>query len=165
MRTTDTVVRVDDIQHPLLKNLFEYWQALASAEGVARKSAFDPVELPTQLWGRLFIIDLSDEGKRRRLRLMGTYIIAAVGQDFTGWRLAEHDIPGITGSITYQLLEKLIAEARPQYFVGSPAFPATRHLRSHEQLVLPLTTDQGSLSAAVGGIDYVGFAGHIFDQH
>ena len=150
-------VRVESIQNREIKSLFEYWQALSPAGSAALKDAFDPTHLPCSVWPRLFMIDVPAAGGDYRFRLLGTYIVGAVGRDFTGNRLIEPDIPGIARSVTFSLLMRLTGGDGVQHYVGPPSFPPSRRFSSHEQLILPLHDGEGRVNAVIGGIDYLGF--------
>ena len=147
------------IRHPLLKDLFAYWQKIATSDGIIPKGKFDPVDLPAALWPRLHMIDIPEQNAPMcRNRLLGTYVVDAVGFDFTGRRLIDAEIPGVSCSVTYKLLEKLLAASEPQHYFGPPSFAMADRFATHEQILLPLTDETGGITAAVGALDYQGFS-------
>jgi hypothetical protein len=152
----------DGIENPLLKQLFEYWSELVLKDGVARKIRFDPIELPKDLWPRLFMVDVVETQPRYCFRLLGTYAVDAIGADLTGRHLIDSEIPGISGSVTLSLMEKLYLSDEPQHFIGAPSFARTRRFAKHEQLVLPLLDQSDALTAAVGAVNYSGFDANFF---
>jgi hypothetical protein len=48
------------------------------------KRDVDPTEMPRELLPSLQIIDVIDGGERFRYRLVGTALVAAYGEEFTG---------------------------------------------------------------------------------
>lgn len=151
-----------DIRHPLLAELFDYWNGLREDTALPLKSRFDPVQLPASLWPRLHMIDVPADGGVCRNRVLGTYVAEAVGFDFTGQPLTEEHIPGVSGSITYTLLQQLLTSAEPQHYYGPSRYAGTRRFATHEQLLLPLFGDDGRTVAAVGALDYTGFTAGMF---
>jgi len=153
------------VQHPLLKELYEYWERAGASGGRALKSKFDPVDLPAALWPRLHMIDVPERrvGSCRN-RLLGTYVVDAVGKDFTGRRLVDDEIPSVSTSITYRLLQQLLASAQPQHYLGPPSFELSNRFAAHEQILLPLFDGAGALVVAVGALDYQGFEPGLFDH-
>jgi hypothetical protein len=152
----------DQIESPLLKKLFEYWSALVLQGGTARKTRFDPIELPKDVWPRLFIVDVLETEPRFCFRLLGTYAVDALGEDLTGRHLVDSEIPGISGSVTFSLMEKLCLANEPQHFLGAPTFARTIRFDRHEQLILPLFDQPGALTAGVGAVNYTGFLANLF---
>lgn len=149
------------IECETIKAVVEYWQALGSSGGIALKSAFDPVALPPAAWPRLFMVEKPHGETAFRLRLMGTYVVGAIGTDFTGCRLLEAEIPGIMRSVTFNLVSRLFDANETQHYRGAPTFPLSLQYQLHEQVVLPLYGDASDIVAAVGAIDYAGFSGGI----
>ena len=150
------------IRHPLLKELFRYWSQLRASDGMARKSRFDPADLSTALWPRLHIVDIPRGDAVCRCRLLGTYLVDAIGRDFTGQPLADAAVPGISGSITYELLQKLRSNGEPQHYYGPPKLPLATQIAMHEQVLLPLHDEGGGVIAAVGAVNYEGFRPSMF---
>jgi hypothetical protein len=141
------------IQCPLLRELMVYWESLRSGDELPRKRDFNPLNLSVEVWPRLFLIDIADT-MDFRIRLLGTYVIAGLGQDFTGHRIADDDTPGASQSMAYRLLRELYAKQAPQHYVGPPKFGKTKRFNKCEQIYLPLIDDPGQICAAVGAIDY-----------
>ena len=152
----------DRIRHPLLRHLFDYWSSLTSSNGFALKYQFDPVDLPAELWPRLHMVDIPHDSPICHNRLLGTYVVDAVGLDFTGRPLIDSEIPGISKSITYQLLEELRASGQPQHYHGQANFALACRFTRHEQILLPLFDENGGIVAAVGALDYQGFTAGLF---
>ncbi len=152
------------IRHPLLKQLFQFWEA-ASSDGRVLEVEFDLMSLPAALKPRLHIIDIPEDGGECRNRFLGPYVIEAVGLDFEGHKLTDERIPNVTGSVTHQLLQNLLIDAKPQYHRGRSRFAAARRFATHEQILLPLFDCAGRVVAAVGAVDYGGSSSGALDIH
>src|SRR5262249_45721205 len=106
------------IQNPLLKSLFAYWQSLRRKDGVARKRDFDPLDLPAKVLPRIFMIDVQRAAPNYRFRLLGTYLVEAHGHDYTGCALVDSEVPGFSQSKTMELLPILRETSEPQHYRG-----------------------------------------------
>lgn len=146
-----------EIKSPLLEILFEYWEKLAANVGVPQKTIFNPIDVPGTVWPRIFIIDILEGVRNYRVRLLGTYLVDAYGQDFTGCNMNDGEIPRITQSATYRLLPKLQSSGLPQHYFGPTPFRYTDSYREVEQVLMPLADPIGRIAYAVGGVDYLGF--------
>ncbi|MCZ8310003.1 MAG: PAS domain-containing protein [Magnetospirillum sp.] len=146
-----------EIKCQLLETLFGYWESLNSRAGIPEKLSFNPIDIPGLVWPRIFMIDILEGLRNYRVRLLGTYLVDAYGQDFKGCRLDDDEIPRITQSATYRLLPKLQLSGKPQYFFGTTPFRYTDSYREVEQVLMPLADSTGRIAYAVGGVDYRGF--------
>ena len=153
---------IDRIRHPALKRLFGYWIKLSGTDAIALKSEFDPVDLPAELWPRLHMIDIAEDETICHNRLLGTYVVDAVGFDFTARPLIDAEIPGVSNSVTYELLQKLRGSSEPQHYYGPANFGQATRFAAHEQILLPLFDKGGRIVAAIGALDYQGFTPGLF---
>lgn len=77
----------DDLPDRKLKALHAIWLSKHEGRRLPRREDFDPVDLPPTLLPWMTIFDV--EGERFRIRLVGTGIVEALGQDTTGRYLDE----------------------------------------------------------------------------
>ena len=82
------ITRADQIESPLIRQLFTYWQSKCRGGTVPRRADIDPSEIP-KLMPSLLIVDIEHEPFRVRYRLVGTRIVQATGFEFTGKYLDE----------------------------------------------------------------------------
>jgi hypothetical protein len=141
-------------QHASLRQLLDYWQRLKRDRSMPHKREFDPVDLPPRVLPRLFLIEFLEGAANYRLRLMGTYLRDTYGREFTGCRLVDDEMPGVTRSMTYQLLGVMARTGEPQYSLGPNRFRFFDTYFLVEQLLLPLADDSGRLAFAIGAVDY-----------
>jgi len=72
-----------------LATLYAHWRALPrGGRRFPARAAFDPFDIPDAL-GALWLLDIERDPFRLRYRLVGTRIVAAVGEDATGRYLDE----------------------------------------------------------------------------
>src|SRR5215469_17698305 len=73
----------DQIRHPDLQRLYDYWDSRRGGRRYPARSDLDPVEFGFAL-GNVTLIDVLYEPLRFRFRLMGGLQAQRVGQDMTG---------------------------------------------------------------------------------
>ena len=141
-------------RHASLRQLLDYWQRLKRDRRMPCKREFDPLDLPPRVLPRLFLIEYLEGAANYRLRLMGTYLRDAYGREFTWRRLIEEEMPGVTKTMTYQLLGVMMKTGEPQYNLGPDRFRFFDTYSLVEQVLLPLADDNGRLGFAIGALDY-----------
>ena len=79
---------VDYRTDPVLAAALAYWRRRRAARAMPRRRDIDPTEIP-RLLPHLQLIEVHDGGARFRYRLVGTALVAAYGQEYTGRYLDE----------------------------------------------------------------------------
>jgi hypothetical protein len=69
---------------PVLGSVLAFWVRKRGARSMPSKRDMDPMEIPPALLPNLQIIDVLDGGKSFRYRLVGTALVRAYGEDYTG---------------------------------------------------------------------------------
>lgn len=141
------------VDHPLLKQLFDYWQRLRGPRRFPLRAEFDPMALPPIL-PHLVINEVVREpgGKVRfRLRLEGEHVVRARGFSAKGRYLDE---PGVVvlSNDAVAAYSSIAATGEPWYSEGSFSTEQIRFGRLH-RLALPF----GDESDAVVDFIIVGF--------
>jgi hypothetical protein len=152
--TADTLATAAAILRPELRAIWDLWHRLPRTGPFPAKSAFSPHLPPPQALPRLFLIDIGATGTFR-VRLMGTYLVSALGRDFTGQPMDERTMPGFTSSVAHQLLTAMQALPRPLHYLGPTSFRTSDHYRECEMVLLPLVDAMGVVAHAIGAIDYL----------
>lgn len=80
----------DRIEHPLLRELYRYWESLRCGREFPARSDFDPVDIRDML-GSVALADVLYDPLRFRFRLIGTKIAQRWGFDLTGRRPDRQD--------------------------------------------------------------------------
>lgn len=78
----------DRAQTAAVRELLSYWMAIHPGDRIPARADFDPLAVPKTL-PNLVLTDVEREPYRFRVRLMGTGIVQAMGEDFTGRYLDE----------------------------------------------------------------------------
>jgi hypothetical protein len=82
----------DQIRHPDLRRLYDYWYARRKSRRYPARADIDPVEFSFAL-GNVTLVDVLYDPLRFRFRLMGTLMAQRSGVDLTGRMVDELPIP------------------------------------------------------------------------
>ena len=63
-----------------VRRVYDYWQSLPNLKGLPLKSALEPMNMPLQILPHVFLVELEYEPFAALIRLQGTYINSALGQ-------------------------------------------------------------------------------------
>jgi hypothetical protein len=145
---------LENIRNRHIAEVYTYWRSLAPSNALPAKSSFDPIGLPPAALPRVFMIDNLVGSSNYRLRLLGSYLVNAYDRDFTGHDLIDSQIPNVTRSRTFRLLNEMLSTRLPQYDIGPTVFRFNDRYTTVEQVLLPLTDEAGCIAFAVGAVDY-----------
>jgi hypothetical protein len=126
--------------HPKVRQIVEYWRAIAPPDALPGRQHFDPASVPALL-ANLWILDVERApAPRFRYRLVGTSVACAFGKDLTGRHLDQAH-PGFERSAVHGYLSEVAEKRLPSWRVGRPKFFALQsHLRV-ERVYLPAARD------------------------
>lgn len=79
----DEEIPVAALEHPLLLGLLHHWEAKRGSRPMPARADFRPEEMQTFL-GHIFLVDVENEPRRFRFRLIGTEIVTSYGVELTG---------------------------------------------------------------------------------
>ena len=74
----------DQIEDPILTQLYDYWRPLVSGKSLPSRGDIDPVQMPRRTLPYVVLAEVHNEGARVRYRLVGTAMVREWGEDFTG---------------------------------------------------------------------------------
>lgn len=74
---------------PILREALDYWRRKRGERAMPRRCDIDGAELPFWLLPHVELVDVIEDGRRFRHRLVGTAIVGACGVDLTGKHLDE----------------------------------------------------------------------------
>lgn len=143
----------DAVDHPLLKQLFDYWQCLRGARRFPLRAEFDPLALPSLL-PHLVVneVERGPGGKLRfRLRLEGEHVARARGFSAKGRYLDEPGVVVLDNDVI-GAYARIVATGEPWFSEGSFNTELIRYGRLF-RLALPF----GAESVAEVGFIIVGF--------
>lgn len=131
----------DTIHHPLLRNLYDYWEDLRAGGTLPRRADFDPFKLPRLL--PALIVNEVERGPggrvRFRIRLEGEGVARARGWPAKGRYLDEPGVVVLGGGVI-EAYERIVSERRPWYSEGTFRPDAFRSGSLH-RLALPFAGD------------------------
>ena len=127
----------DQIRHPDLRRLYDYWESRRAGRRYPARSHLDPIEFGVAL-GNVTLIDVLYDPLRFRFRLMGGLQAQRVGKDLTG-KMVDELPAGIYRDLLLKAYREAIETGLPnlqtyeQMIEGKP--------RQFEVLRLPLAED------------------------
>jgi hypothetical protein len=132
----------EDIRHPKIRRIHDYWQSLRPAEDMLPgRQHFDPLAV-APLLPNLRLIDVQRRPLRFRYRLVGTRIVDAHARDLTGLWLDEVHPEFTPGSDLYREYIGVIESGRPSHRRGEPIFIVNADKFAElERILLPLAQD------------------------
>lgn len=143
----------DEIAHPRLAELYDYWRARRGANGAMLRADLEPLDLP-KLLACLILSEVWAGGHGIRYRLVGSEIVAAHGSDYTG-KTIEELTSGATLAFTRELYGKIVSGGVPVYSEGHFRWEGKEY-RWTKRLHLPLSRDGSAIDMVL--------AGQIFEQ-
>ena len=147
MPASDSGTPIDG-ESPRIGAFRDHMERCRGAATVAPRRAFDPVDVP-RLLPYLFLVDLIDDGRDFRYRLIGGHIREHSPANFAGRRLSEIQDIGSQGRLR-EIYRRAVADAAPvaaRIPYATPELAADSH---YDLLVVPLADDAGRLSQLIG---------------
>lgn len=142
-----------------IKVVTDHWLNLHDGTRLPVREQLDPTELPPGVWPYLFLLERVPP-TIWRVRLMGSHLVTALGQDFTGCDMVDEQIPGITQSRTLRMLGEVTETSLPMHFHGRSGFRLRDDLDDHEQILLPFRrSEDDTVGMVLGAILFEGLLG------
>jgi len=132
-----------------LKILYGYWQELRRGRRAPARADIDPTEI-SQVLPHIIMLDVEQNPRRFKIRLMGTRNVSWYGGDPTNRYLDEIDLGGEPMS-TFSLLDGLVDKMVPAHMTGEYTKHDGRTIR-YERLFLPLSSDGERVDKIIGGV-------------
>jgi hypothetical protein len=127
---------------PMLRELYAYWLAKKGSLIAPPRAAIQPDEI-TPMLPNIVLIDVVGDPPRFKMRLVGTKVVEAFGQEVTGKFVDEID-QGAVGPAILARARALVAERRADLHVWEYTKNDGRHIK-YERLILPLSSDGESV--------------------
>ena len=137
-----------EITHPELRELHQHWEARRGTRPMPARADFDPVELPRALLPNLFLVDVEEEPRRFRYRLVGTELTAVMKRELKGLYIDE--MPFLFRKFALPAYAEVMERAAPTYRQIN-ALEALWRIR-YERLLLPLSDDGRRINMILGAI-------------
>ena len=138
---------LDRVQSNVLGQLFLYWDEKRGHRSAPSRENIDPAQMGEFL-SNVFLIDVEEEPRRYRVRLMGTALVHWYGRDLTGCHVDE-----ITDQVL-AALDELVMIWEPWRVTGEYEKEAGRAI-VYELLALPLSSDGATVNMILVGVAQV----------
>ena len=137
-------------RHPALRQLFAYWLSKKGSARAPARSAIHPEEI-VSLLPNLALVDVIGDPPRFRVRLFGTKLAEAYGEDITGKFTDEIDLNTIAPHLDSQL-KRVVRECRPHVMRVLLTKTEDKRRIEYERIWLPLSADGETVNMLLGGI-------------
>ena len=132
---------------PDLRRLLAYWDEKRGARRFPGRADIDPIDLRFML-DRIALIEVHDQGRRFKLRVVGSWWSRKFGFEPTGIWLEDWPNPEQM-QLTLKSYEKLLVLRRPVLLHRDEWVEGT--MLSYEAILLPLSDDDDRISMIVAG--------------
>ena len=141
---------VDEIAHPILRQLYDYWDGKRAGRAMPARRDLDPIEIP-RLLQHLILLDVTHDPLRFQVRLYGTAVAQLRGRDLTGRFLYENGVTAI-GRQTRRWNLWTVEERRPTYRAGDFTDISDGRMGTYYRLGLPLSDDGETVDMLMIGL-------------
>lgn len=142
------ISNASELNHPILRKLYIYWDDKRGQQPYPRRADVDPVEIP-MLLPYVILVDAVADSEDFVFRVAGTMVTEASGMELTGKRLRLLPLSPI-GTIVAEFTQ-VIESAKPRYSAGPLTNPLDRYDRV-ERLLLPLAKAGAKVEQILGGV-------------
>lgn len=144
---------------PVLGPVLAYWIRVRGLRSMPSKRDIDPIGFPPKVLPHLQIIDVIDDGARFRFRLVGTALVEAYGEEFTG-RCADELFPDDRLHFV-QNIYQVVCKSKVPHFSRNRYY-TTKHIDLFSnRIYMPLSDDDISVHHILGVLTF-DFA-HVLD--
>ena len=119
--------------------MVDHWRSIHPPSGLPGRRHFDPVAIP-KLLSNMGLIEVHDDPRRFRVRLYGTGLVAAIGQDLTGTWYHER-FENFEAEGQYRDFNHVIETGTPHWRRGRLRIPMDKDHHLLERVHLPLASD------------------------
>lgn len=149
---------MDDIRHPLLRYLYDYWSQKREGRRLPRRSDIDPTELPAELWPHLLLQDVFINGDAVRFRyaVVGQHFRDQIGRHVTGTFSDVSLAPlGSYARYVIELFADSVRLAAPTYSENIFKPTGQRATTLTRRVILPLSENGETVDKVLSG--------HVFE--
>jgi hypothetical protein len=129
-----------ELRDPDLIAFYEYWLTLCAGRRMPRREDIDPLSIPSGYLADLMLVEVLEEPRRYRYRLIGTHVVEASGEDRTGRYFDE--VPFIKRNpVIASQYDAVVARGKPLYSLEPFTNLRTGTAYEVDRLLLPLSSD------------------------
>ncbi len=138
------------IRHPLLRRLYDHWNAKRAGRELPARADFDPVELGW-IVGNLLLLDVLRDPPGFRFRIHGTNLAERIGFDMTGKTMDDYPDPEYA-KVALRSFSTVVGTRLPLSRVTERAIEGRAY--GYEALHLPLSSDGARVDMLLVGLVY-----------
>ncbi|MBT3371592.1 MAG: PAS domain-containing protein [Rhodospirillaceae bacterium] len=131
--------------------LYDCWRQARGPRAMPARADMDPLSMPRQLLPNIFLLEVHQAPQRFRFRLVGTAVVAMLGEDWTGKFVDE--LRQANQQVTDQYVETLKrrepTEFHNEYSKYDPSVQRKR-LMHYRRLLLPMSDDEVTVNMLLG---------------
>ena len=148
------VTSADELNDPILIGLVSYWQGLPRTGSIPLYESVDVVDMPPHLLPNIFVVEVENEPRDYKYRLVGTELDRRNGFAGTGMRLSEMPIDH-----TEKLAEEFnrIVESGQPRFSSGVFITGDELFRDVERVVVPLSHDGEKVDLLLGTVVFFAY--------
>ncbi|HWA03631.1 MAG TPA: PAS domain-containing protein [Rhizomicrobium sp.] len=129
--------------------LHAHWLSISPEGGIPRRADFNPAAIPKLLpW--VFLLDVLEDPREFRFRVVGTGFSDAVGRDLTGLTTAEVFPPAFRDEVLDRWND-IVSKGGPNWGSGSFWIEGREYL-NWQGLVLPFRSENSRIEQLLGGV-------------
>ena len=143
---------IDAPSHPVVCEIFDYWNGKRGPRRMPSRADIDPIEL-RRLVHHVVLYDVVEPGRLYRVRLVGSAIVDFYGVNATGAWAGSH-MPPASAAQMIEILTSVVAGRAPRLRAGLAHWHADKSYRSYEACFLPLSSDGEHVDKILAGIGF-----------
>lgn len=124
---------------PEIADLIRYWLSIHPGDCLPGRQHFEPLEI-ARLLPHIVLVDIEEDERRYRIRVMGTAVVDAIGADHTG-AFCVDILPEFKESLSYRHRVEVEETRLPAYHRGPASIAFRLDYAPVEWLHLPLAGD------------------------
>ncbi|HYM71380.1 MAG TPA: PAS domain-containing protein [Stellaceae bacterium] len=142
---------MDDIIHPKLQRLYEYWAGKRGGRRMPSRADLDPLDMAF-IFGNVILVDVIDENPPRfRIRLHGTKLAQRAGYELTGKMLDELPVTEFR-TLARQSFTAVATSGEPLHGIRNRVID-DRFAR-YETVIMPLSDNGERVDKLIIGLIY-----------
>src|SRR5262245_36959386 len=130
----------EQLGDPDLTRFYDLWVSLRGDRPMPSRKDLDPLHIPSEFLPNLMLIDVLNEPRRYRYRLVGTHVVSASGEDRTGQTFENVGFFKVHPVVVEQY-DKVVDTGRPLHSLEPFMNFVTGSTYEVDRLLLPLSGD------------------------
>lgn len=140
-------------QTAAVRELLSHWIAIHPGDRIPARADFDPLSVPRVL-PSLVLTDVERDPYRFRVRVMGTAVVEAMGEDFTG-RYLDEVWPNADEQLLVRHRVEVVESGLPNYRYGVSPTSFRLDFAALERVFLPFAANGEDVDVILSAIVYM----------